>query len=275
MERESCFFGRRDFSRIDILEPSVFFADFVTGYFFLIFVGKQCPENLAGSSWAKSSKFYTKIPDTCLQLSGIVSWDAAAIRIGYGFESCDANGPRNVKNTKPAKPKARIFPTLLPVCGQESVLKVPKQRQFIAAISCGTRETDGIVAKLLRCRSAGEALRRNMPLRSAERPGQQKERERETERKKKTKTKRESKRERERDIYIYMYIERKKERERERERERKKKKRKRKRKREMERGSSLTIVSSGELQVFNLRWPDSRESIRRFARIAGFTRIPS
>ena len=45
---------------------------------------------------------------TCLsELSGIVSCDAAAIRIG--FESCDANGPRNVKNTNIAKHRAFFF----------------------------------------------------------------------------------------------------------------------------------------------------------------------
>ena len=45
------------------------------------------------------------------KLSGIVSCDSVAIRLrfGYGFESRDANGPRNVKNTNLAKHRP-VFP---------------------------------------------------------------------------------------------------------------------------------------------------------------------
>ena len=45
-----------DFSRLFIFEPPDFFADFLVGFFLLIFVGKKCPE--------KSSK---KIPGKILQ----------------------------------------------------------------------------------------------------------------------------------------------------------------------------------------------------------------
>ena len=46
----------------------VFFADFVAGFFLLIFVGKSAQKNPPGKSPAKSSKIYTtKIPDTFLQ----------------------------------------------------------------------------------------------------------------------------------------------------------------------------------------------------------------
>ena len=64
-------FGRTDFSRIFIFGPPDFFADFVAGFFLLIFfVGKSAQKNPPGKSQAKSSKIYTtKIPDTFLQRS--------------------------------------------------------------------------------------------------------------------------------------------------------------------------------------------------------------
>ena len=52
-------FGRTDFSRIFIFGPPDFFADFVAGFFLLIFVGKSAQKNPPGKSPAKSSKFYT------------------------------------------------------------------------------------------------------------------------------------------------------------------------------------------------------------------------
>ena len=58
-------FGRTDFSRIFIFWPPDFFADFVAGFLFFIFVGKSAQKNPPGKSPAKSSKiFTTKIPDT-------------------------------------------------------------------------------------------------------------------------------------------------------------------------------------------------------------------
>ena len=52
-------FGRTDFSRIFIFEPPDFFADFLAGFFLLIFVGKSAQKNPPGKSPAKSSKIYT------------------------------------------------------------------------------------------------------------------------------------------------------------------------------------------------------------------------
>ena len=61
-------FGRTDFSRIFIFGPPDFFADFLAGFFLLIFVGKSAQKNPPGKSPAKSSKICTtKIPDTFLQ----------------------------------------------------------------------------------------------------------------------------------------------------------------------------------------------------------------
>ena len=55
-------FGRMDFSRIFIFEPPDFFADFLAGFFCLIFVGKSAQKNPPGKSPGKSSKIYkTKI----------------------------------------------------------------------------------------------------------------------------------------------------------------------------------------------------------------------
>ena len=44
---------------------------------------------------------------------------ATRLRFGYGFESCDANAPRHVKNTDLAKQKPVCFTPFLPVGGQE------------------------------------------------------------------------------------------------------------------------------------------------------------
>ena len=61
-------FGRTDFSRIFIFEPPDLFADFVTRFFLVVFIGKSAQKNSPGRSPAKSSKIYTtKIPDTFLQ----------------------------------------------------------------------------------------------------------------------------------------------------------------------------------------------------------------
>ena len=66
---------------------------------------------------------------------------AMRLRFGYGFESCDANGPRNVKNTNPAKQSPFFSPTS-PFGGQESVLKVPKRGHFRAAICATTKRCE-------------------------------------------------------------------------------------------------------------------------------------
>ena len=52
-------FGRMDFSRIFIFEPPDFFADFLAGFFLLIFVGKSAQKIPPGKSPGKSSKIYT------------------------------------------------------------------------------------------------------------------------------------------------------------------------------------------------------------------------
>ena len=52
-------FGRTDFSRIFIFGPPDFFADFLAGFFLLIFVGKSAQKNPPGKSPGKSSKIYT------------------------------------------------------------------------------------------------------------------------------------------------------------------------------------------------------------------------
>ena len=61
-------FGRTDFADFHF-EPPDFFADFVAGFFLLIFLwGKRAQRNPPQKSPAKSSKIYTtKIPDTFLQ----------------------------------------------------------------------------------------------------------------------------------------------------------------------------------------------------------------
>ena len=58
-------FDRTDFSRIFIFEPPDFFADFLAGFFLLIFVEKVPRKTPPGKSPAKSSKIYTtKNPPT-------------------------------------------------------------------------------------------------------------------------------------------------------------------------------------------------------------------
>ena len=52
-------FGRTDFSRIFIFEPPDFFADFLAGFFLLIFVGKSAQKNPPGKSPGKSSNIFT------------------------------------------------------------------------------------------------------------------------------------------------------------------------------------------------------------------------
>ena len=52
-------FGRTDFSWILIFGLPDFFADFVAGFFLLIFVGKSAQKNPPGKPLTKSSKIYT------------------------------------------------------------------------------------------------------------------------------------------------------------------------------------------------------------------------
>ena len=105
----------------------------------------------------------------------VALYRAMRLRFGYGFEPCDADGPRNVKNTNVAKQRPIYLPPLLLVGSKELVLKVPERGQFHAAIRVARKRCDscGQVAQgtrtvprrnFLRCGSASEALRRNMPL---------------------------------------------------------------------------------------------------------------
>ena len=68
------------------------------------------------------------------QQSLVALYRAMRLRFGHGFESRDANSPRNVKDTKLAKHRPVFLPPLLLVGGKELVLKVPKRGQFHAAI---------------------------------------------------------------------------------------------------------------------------------------------
>ena len=57
--------GRTEFSRSFIFEPPDFFADFLAGYFLLIFVGKKCPEKssrkIPGKTLRKMSSSFLHI----------------------------------------------------------------------------------------------------------------------------------------------------------------------------------------------------------------------
>ena len=64
----------------------------------------------------------------------VALYRAMRLRFGYGFESCDANGPRNVKNANPAKHRPGFLPPLLLAGSKELVFKVSKRGQFHAAI---------------------------------------------------------------------------------------------------------------------------------------------
>ena len=75
-------------------------------------------------------------------LSLVALYRAMQLRFGYGFESCDANGPRNVKNTNLAKHRPIFLPPLRLVGSKELVLKVPKRGQFHAAIRVTRKRCD-------------------------------------------------------------------------------------------------------------------------------------
>ena len=64
------------------------------------------------------------------------------LRFGYGFESCDANGPRNVQNINIAKHRPILLPPLFLVGSKDLVLKVPKRGQFHAAIRVTRKRCD-------------------------------------------------------------------------------------------------------------------------------------
>ena len=72
----------------------------------------------------------------------VALYRAMRLRCGYGFESCDANSQRNVKNANIAKHRPILSPTLLLVGSKELVLKVPKQGQFHVAIRVTRKRCD-------------------------------------------------------------------------------------------------------------------------------------
>ena len=98
----------------------------------------------------------------------VALYRAIRLRFGYGFESCDANGPRNVKNINLAKHRPVYLASLLLVgsayMGAISRCDLCDKLTLRFVCPRSTRETDGIAAKLLRCGIASEALRRNMRL---------------------------------------------------------------------------------------------------------------
>ena len=56
------FLGRTDFSRIFIFNPPDFFADFVAGFFLLVFVGKSAQKNPPGKLQQNPPNLYNKNP---------------------------------------------------------------------------------------------------------------------------------------------------------------------------------------------------------------------
>ena len=72
----------------------------------------------------------------------VALYRAMRLRCGYGFESCDANGPRNVKNTNIAKHRPIFLPPVLLVGSKELVLKVPKRGHFHVAIRVTRKRCD-------------------------------------------------------------------------------------------------------------------------------------
>ena len=71
-------------------------------------------------------------------LSLVALYRAIRLRFGYGFESCDPRTARETSKIKTRRNKGPLFPPLLPVGGQESVLKVPKRVPFHAAVRVTT-----------------------------------------------------------------------------------------------------------------------------------------
>ena len=68
-------------------------------------------------------------------ISSVAMYRMMRLRFGYGFESCDANGPQNVKNLRPCEKELKpVFSTLLPVGSQKIGSNAYKRGQFHAAI---------------------------------------------------------------------------------------------------------------------------------------------
>ena len=78
------------------------------------------------------------------------------LRFGYRFESCDANGPRNVKSTNLANTRARFSSPISFVGNKKSVLKVPEWGQFRGAIRVTPKCCDSCAQGALGRRYRGE-----------------------------------------------------------------------------------------------------------------------
>ena len=135
-------FGRTDFSRIFIIGSPDFFADFVAGFYLLIFVGKSAQKNPPGKSPAKSSKIYTtKIPDTFLQRSRAKKCPKEL------KESADCVfGPQERESQNSllhgGKPCFRLFP---PVRNRQELSGTPNPWYFLKSIA-------GTNGGVLRCK---------------------------------------------------------------------------------------------------------------------------
>ena len=98
----------------------------------------------------------TKVCYICANLSGIVSCDAAAVRIR--IVRCEQHAKR--EKHKPCETEAPFSP-LLPVGSPESVLKVPKRGQFPAATRVTTKHCDSCVQGALGRRMVSTVSWRN------------------------------------------------------------------------------------------------------------------
>ena len=88
-------FGRTDFSRIFSFEPPDFFADFLVGFFILIFVGKSAQKNPPGKFPGKSSKINT----TKILQHISADWP------GQNIQFNTKNGRKNAKKDPKSDPK--------------------------------------------------------------------------------------------------------------------------------------------------------------------------
>ena len=78
-------------------------------------------------------------------LKGLVAlYRAIRLRFGYGFQSCNENGPRNFKNAN-----AAFFPQFSVLVVRKLVLKVPKRGQFHVVIRVTTKRYDSCAQRAL------------------------------------------------------------------------------------------------------------------------------
>ena len=158
--------GRTDFSRIFIFEPPDFFADFLAGFFLLIFVGKRAQKNPPRKSPGKSSKIYTtksathfcrgagpivgrkraSFPEiTKLEKAGTVHFNKhPARKVGQcrpkvlgRFAFPGAPNPRHYSiSRKSGETFSRNFPTAFPEFSSGTPEHTPKQRVSHSLLEC-------------------------------------------------------------------------------------------------------------------------------------------